>query len=74
MASSERNLHIGDEVWSWRVGRTHVVIRNPERKSFIVDFSKLTGMSWQDVERGLWKNWLHITPQMVKDHIVAFLL
>jgi len=67
-----RKLHfLEDEVWSYRVGGSFVWIRTPDLKTtFEIPFTQITGMSWDDMERGQWKRWWDgIGPQQIKDYV-----
>lgn len=73
---SQGRIHIGGsgpEVWTWRAGRGSVVVRDPDRRSYVVDMSTLTGASWSDIERSHWKQCRggchEITPAIVRKYI-----
>jgi hypothetical protein len=66
----ERKLHFGNEVWTYRVGRGNVVIRDPQRKSRIVPFhliEHVSGFPFDPDER-----YAHVSPGMVKQFIQKF--
>lgn len=52
---SARKLLIDNQNWWFSVGRSHVLIQPPTSKKFYVDFSTLTGRSWNTLEIGLHK-------------------
>lgn len=67
---SERKIHFeNDEVWTYKPGETHVLIRDPLRKTNCIPYTDLLGLSWDAVEKGIHKRWLQVTPQIVKDYI-----
>ena len=67
-----RLLHINNEVWTYEITRKSVCICSPDLKSrAFPNYADITGMSPNDVERGNWKRWLHITPALVKDYIIS---
>jgi hypothetical protein len=48
----ERTISVAGDVWSWRVGATYLVIRDPKRKSTIVPINEVLGISVEAFERG----------------------
>jgi len=68
---SWRNMVIGEQTWQFRFGAQSVVIKSPEGKSTIVDYSKLTGKSWGIIERGQYKKTEDgmVTPRFVRKYI-----
>lgn len=67
----KRKLHFPDgEVWTWRFG-SDVLIRTPDcRTTYHVPLPEITGMRYDDMERGEWKGWWDgVGPQQVKDYI-----
>lgn len=72
---SRGRIHIptrkGLEVWTWRSGRGNVVVRDPDRKSYVVDHSTLTGTPWNLIERSRWKGGTahEVTPAVVRKYI-----
>lgn len=67
-----RKLHFSEEeVWTYRVAGGDVLIRTPDlSETFRIDFAQITGMLWEDMERGQWKGWWKgIRPQEIKDYI-----
>lgn len=68
----KRRLHFGGgEVWTYRVGNGLVLVRPPDlHTTYHVSLTEITGMSWDDLERGQWKGWWSgMGPQEVKDYI-----
>ena len=64
-----RTLHMADgQVVRYRIYRTGTIVFFTPKKH-VADASKVTGLSWHEVERGFHKEWLHITPQMCKDYV-----
>jgi|GEM_PF-5758605 len=60
-----RKITINGKTYLYQIGRSHLVVREVG----VIDFSKLLKMSWDDVERGLRKKTLKITPKHVRDYI-----
>jgi len=72
----ERLLHFSDgEVWSWRYGGSVIKIREPDlRTNHDIHLSEITGMTFDDMERGEWKGWWKgVGPQEIKDYIALHL-
>jgi hypothetical protein len=68
----KRQLHFPDgEVWSYRFTNGVVAIRTPDcETTYKVPMPEISGMSWDDMERGQRKQWwTGVGPQCVKDHI-----
>lgn len=67
----ERQARVGDETWGFKLGRQHVVLVAPDGHKSVVDFSALTGRSWDTLERGMWKGTSDgmVTPEHVKRYI-----
>ncbi len=68
---SWRKIHLDNEVWEYQIGRTNVVIKSPASKKIVVGFCKLTGRSWDIIERGQWKKTTDgmVTPKDVRIYI-----
>ena len=64
-----RKIVVYNKEYQYRIGKQNVVIRCDGKKFSVVDFSKLTGMSWNDIERGEWERQFHIKPNQVATHI-----
>lgn len=67
-----RKVHVGGQVWEFRTGKGAAVIKNPRTgKSTIVNYAKLTGRTWDTLERGQWKRTSDgmVTPAHVKAYI-----
>jgi len=63
----ERQARVGDETWGFRIGRFNAVLVAPDGRKSIVNFSVLTGRSWDALERGVWV--VPITPEHIKSYI-----
>jgi len=66
----ERKVDVDGEVWSCRLGRSHAVIVSPGGHKSVVDFSTLTGRSWDTLERGQWKGMRD--GMVVPDHVRTY--
>ena len=61
-----RKIVVDGVTWHYRVGRSFVVaVRDTNHEKRSISFPKLTGLSWDEVDRGIRKRWLSITPQIV---------
>ena len=47
---SKGRIHIDGEEWTYRVGRSYVVIKSPENKRFNVRPTDMTGVSSDDMD------------------------
>jgi len=71
--SKYRKLHIGDEVWQYKIGHGSIDIRapkskeNPKGKRFNIGFGKLYLAGHNADSR-------NVGPQEIKNYIVYFLL
>lgn len=67
----KRLLHFGDEVWSYQVASGVVLIRLPDLSmTFTICLPEIVGMSYETIEKGLWKRWWHgVGPGEVKAYI-----
>jgi hypothetical protein len=45
-----RKLTLESGVWEFQVGSSNLSVRSPQGKRTTVDFSKLTGLSWEQIE------------------------
>jgi hypothetical protein len=67
-----RKVIVYGQAWEFSTGRFNAVIKNPHtKKKMIVDFAKLTGRSWDILERGQHKRTIDgmIKPGHVKAYI-----
>ena len=72
----KRALHFSDgEVWSYHFANGGVAIRTPDCKTtHRVPLPEISGLSWDEMERGEWKGWwTGIGPQCVKDYVRSHL-
>lgn len=75
-APYKRRLHFADgETWSYRFTNGVVAIRSPRcETTYEVPLLEISGMSWNDMERGEWKGWWSgVGPQAVKDYVLFHL-
>ena len=68
----KRKIHLPDGIWTYDFhSASHIKIRNPSLDTtYGVNAPTLTGLSWNEIERGARKRWLHLTPSLVKEYIV----
>ena len=72
-----RQLNIGEEVWTWEMKRTTILIRSPEGKKFVVKQNVLCGVTPDEIGRALWKKSdrnYRMTPGRIKEYILSHLL
>lgn len=61
-----RRIVVDSIVWRYHVGDTHVIaIRSDDKMRRMISFAELTGLTWDEVERGKHKRWLSITPELI---------
>lgn len=67
----KRRVHIGEQVWTFRVTRHCIQIANPDcSHKWKVDLTDFTGMTWDDLERAKWKETFpKIGPGDIKEYI-----
>jgi len=68
-----RRLVIRGETWGWRFGQD-VPIVAPDGRRFKVDLRDLTGLDWNEIERGTHKRYFSAEPQRVVSYIDRTLL
>lgn len=63
---SKRKIVVDGIEWSYIIGRSMVVARmkdsNVVKKIFL---NQLTGLDWNEIERGCWKRYFHIYPSQI---------
>ena len=64
-----RVLTVGNLVFKYKVGKTRVNIILPDGSRVYPSLSEVSGLSWDEVERGQWKRWFSVTPSMLADYI-----
>lgn len=65
-----RQIKICGETWLYKVGRKHIIIKDPMQKKIVISFPDFTGMSWYELERLSIKNrGPKITPRHIADYI-----
>jgi hypothetical protein len=67
-----RKIDVDGEEWEFSTGKGNAVIKNPRTgKKAIVDYSILTGRTWNVLERGQWKKTIDgmVTPGHVSGYI-----
>lgn len=57
--------------YRYKVGRAYVDIRLPEGSRLTPTLADVTGLSWDEIERGKYKRYFSVTPQQVKEYIEA---
>ncbi len=68
MSKGWRKIVIGEKEWKYQIGKDNVVARCGSVVETI-DYSKLNGISWDDIERACWKKNFHITPKVISEWI-----
>ena len=61
-----RTIVVDGRTWKYKIGRQNVVARSFDSKEKrVIDFCKLTGTSWSDIERGQWRGGFSIEPKEI---------
>ena len=69
MSKGYRKISVGGTDYEYKVGRSHVDIRFPDGSRMTPTLAKLSGLTWDEVERGKWKRWFSVTPQQIREYI-----
>lgn len=69
-----RKVHIDDKEWKYLIIGSMIVIRTPDNKKHVTDMTEAFNMTNDEVEKGLYKGWLHIGPGDIKKYIQENLL
>jgi hypothetical protein len=69
-----RSIVIDTRVYRYTIGDSFVRITGPDGRSRAFDWTEVTGLNWEAVERGKWKRTLSITPgdieKFIREHIL----
>ncbi len=68
-----KRIHIDGVEYTYIIGRGDIVIRNPERKTILTDFSKVSGWDNNSIERGMRKRYFSVGPGDVKRWLEIYL-
>ena len=72
---TRRKIHLPSGIWEYYISRSHqIVIWSPSGEKHLADMHKLTGLTWDEIEKGAWKGWLRICPSDIRDYIKSELL
>lgn len=68
---SMRKIKVRGETWNYKVGMYHVVLESPSGLRYAVEYTTLTGRSWDVIERGKRKGTSDgsITPKNIREYI-----
>jgi|TARA_Y100000310_G_C20691033_1_gene822213 hypothetical protein len=70
LRSGFRKLQRSNGLWQYKIGVGGIVIFTPENKRILTNQSKVSGLSWDNLERGYWKRWFKgITPKHIDKFI-----
>lgn len=69
MPKGYRRITVGGVDYEYKVGRAYVDIRPPEGERMTPTLAEVTGLTWDEIERGKWKRYFSVTPQQVKEYI-----
>jgi hypothetical protein len=64
-----KKIHTDEGVYQYQVGRQNVLLFDPKGTKSVIPLSDISGLSWDQIERGKWKRWFSVTPSMVRDFI-----
>lgn len=71
----KRTVHIDGAEWTYMVGRDFIHIWAPDGTKYVTDESKVTGWTWDDLERAYWKKYAKgVGPGLIKQWIQNNLL
>lgn len=59
-----RKINIRNEEWKYKIGKFNVVAKK-EKETIVINLSELTCISWDEIERGVWKGYFSITPKHI---------
>jgi hypothetical protein len=45
-----RKITLESGVWEFMVGKSNLCVKSPEGKKTVIDFSALTGLTWNQIE------------------------
>ena len=62
-----RKIVVDDIEYQWKFG-SWIVVKN-EDVTYKFPLTDITGMTWDVIEKGMYKRWLSITPSQVADAI-----
>ncbi len=69
-----RKIVVGEQEFHYQVGRSYINIRLPDGSRVTPSLPEVTGLSWDEVERGQWKRWFSVTPANIREYIENHLL
>lgn len=69
MSKGYRKIVVQGVEYEYKVGRSYVDIRPPEGARMTPDLREVTGLTWDEIERGQWKRYFSVTPKQIKEYI-----
>ena len=69
-----REITVGGQDFKYKVGKTFVNIVLPDGSRVHPTLSEVSGLSFDEVERGQHKRWFSMTPSVLRDYIEKNLL
>jgi hypothetical protein len=64
-----RKLIINKQEYQYTIGSHTIVIKHVGGKRYNIQLPELTGLSWEEIEKGHWKNYLQVEPSDVANYI-----
>jgi hypothetical protein len=62
-----RKIIVDGKLWWWKYIKSNVVAYLDETKEKrVIDLRTLTGLSWDQIERGHWKKYFSVTPKDIE--------
>lgn len=69
MSKGYRKIVVGGVEYEYKIGRSYVDIRPPEGARMTPDLRQVTGLTWDQIERGERKRVFSVTPQQIREYI-----
>jgi hypothetical protein len=65
-----RKVEVGGILYEYYIGKQNVVIRNTVTdKKVVIGLDVISGMSWTDIERAMWKKNFSVVPAKIATYI-----
>ena len=75
---SMRKIHLGDDIWEYKIGKSNVVIFSPNKEKTVISYTDVPGWDkWfeEEMEKPSWTyEDFQVTPGKIKTYIELNLL